>query len=95
MTQKGPWMLMFHANVFVVDEQQSSPRGRDKLFSTNWFMPMAQRELGNGILTIRSMLSLEPATITGANTRFYSNKGRLPTGIPSPMASTLMTSSWN
>src|SRR5690349_24819158 len=24
MTMKGSWMLMFHANVFVLDEQQSS-----------------------------------------------------------------------
>src|ERR1700692_1462453 len=43
-TQKGPWMLMFHANLFVVDQQQSSPRGGDKFFATNWLMPMAQRE---------------------------------------------------
>ena len=82
MTQKGPWMLMFHANVFVVDEQQSSPRGRDKLFSTNWFMPMAQRELGNGILTIRSMLSLEPATITGRQYPLLFQQGETAYGNP-------------
>jgi hypothetical protein len=57
-------MLMFHANVFVLDEQQSSPRGGDKFFSTNWFMPMAQRKAGPGIFTARVMLSLEPATIS-------------------------------
>src|SRR5579863_650124 len=28
------WTLMFHANVFVLDEQQSGPRGGDKFFST-------------------------------------------------------------
>jgi hypothetical protein len=50
MTIKGSWMLMFHANVFVLDQQQSSPRGGGKLFSTNWFMPMAQRKLGPGVL---------------------------------------------
>jgi hypothetical protein len=65
MTMKGPWMLMFHANVFVEDEQQSSPRGGDKFFSTNWLMPMAQRALGPGQLTLRTMFSLEPATVTG------------------------------
>ena len=27
MATKGAWTLMFHANVFLVDEQQSSPRG--------------------------------------------------------------------
>jgi hypothetical protein len=82
MTQKGPWMLMFHANVFVVDEQQSSPRGRDKFFSTNWFMPMAQRELGSGILTIRSMLSLEPATITGRQYPLLFQQGETAYGKP-------------
>jgi hypothetical protein len=44
-------------------------RGSDKLFSTNWIMPMAMRQLGPdgryGQLTLRTMLSLEPATITG------------------------------
>ena len=35
MTMKGSWMLMFHANVFITDEQESSRRGRDRLFSTN------------------------------------------------------------
>ena len=40
-------------------------RGADKLFSTNWIMPMAQHKLGaRGQLTVRTMLSLEPATIT-------------------------------
>ena len=64
MTKKGAWMLMFHANAFVIDEQQSSPRGGDKFFSTNWFMGMAQRPLGPGVFTARAMLSLEPATVT-------------------------------
>jgi hypothetical protein len=44
-------------------------RGGDKLFSTNWIMPMAMRQLGQngkyGQLTLRTMLSLEPSTITG------------------------------
>ena len=65
MTTTGKWTLMFHANVFVLDEQQSSQRGGDKFFSTNWFMGMAQRPLGPGTFTARAMLSLEPATITG------------------------------
>jgi hypothetical protein len=68
MTMRGQWMLMLHGNAFLADIQQNSPRGGDKLFSTNWFMPMAQRQWGNGQLTLRAMLSLEPATITG---RFY------------------------
>src|SRR5271170_4144670 len=45
MKMAGEWMLMFHGNVFLVEQQQTSPRGGDKFFSTNWFMPMAQRQL--------------------------------------------------
>jgi hypothetical protein len=82
MTQKGAWMLMFHANAFVVDQQQSSPRGGDKFFSTNWFMPMAQRELGNGIFTARAMLSLEPATITDRRYPLLFQQGETAFGVP-------------
>ena len=64
MTTAGKWRVMFHGEAFVNELQQSGPRGADKLFSTSWFMPMAQRDLGPGQLTVRTMLSLEPATVT-------------------------------
>jgi hypothetical protein len=64
MLSKGKWMLMFHNQIFLNAEQQTGPSGGDKVFSTNWFMPMAQRPLGPGQLTLRTMLSLEPATVT-------------------------------
>ncbi len=65
MTTKAGWMLMLHGVGFLNAVQQTGPRGRDRVFSTNWAMPMAQRDVGPGRLTIRAMLSLEPATITG------------------------------
>ena len=68
MTMTGKWMLMFHGVAFLNAVQQSGPRGSDKVFSTNWFMPMAQRKLGPGTLTLRTMFSLEPGTVTH---RFY------------------------
>jgi hypothetical protein len=68
MTMKGSWTLMFHAVAFLNVLQQTGPRGADKVFSTNWLMPMAQRRLGPGTFTARTMLSFEPATITG---RYY------------------------
>ena len=46
MSVKGSWTFMFHGEAFLSDIQQTGPRGADKLFSTNWFMPMAQRRLG-------------------------------------------------
>ena len=68
MQQRGAWTLMLHGNAFAANIQQhaANERGRDAFFSTNWIMPMAQRKLGaHGQLTLRTMLSLEPATITG------------------------------
>lgn len=82
MIMKGPWMLMFHANAFLVEEQQSSPRGYDKFFSTNWFMPMAERKLGPGQFTIRGMFSLEPATITGERYPLLFEQGETAYGKP-------------
>jgi hypothetical protein len=68
MLTKGKWLFMFHGVVFVNALQQSGPRGYDKFFSTNWFMPMAQRRFGRSELTLRTMISLEPATVAD---RFY------------------------
>jgi hypothetical protein len=65
MTMKRDWMLMFHGEAFLNVLQQSGSRGSDKVFSTNWFMPMAQRELGPGTFTARLMLSFEPGTVSG------------------------------
>jgi hypothetical protein len=76
------WTLMFHANVFVLDEQQSSARGGGKFFSTNWFMGMAQHELGPGAFTIRAMLSLEPATITDRRYPLLFQQGETAFGLP-------------
>jgi len=60
----GNWTMMFHANAFLVDIQQTGPRGADKFFSANWLMPMLTRQFGRQNLTLRTMLSLEPATVT-------------------------------
>ena len=82
MARHGAWMLMFHANVFVLDEQQSTPRGADRLFSTNWFMPMAQRNLGRGVFTARVMLSAEPATVTDRRYPLLFQQGETAFGVP-------------
>jgi hypothetical protein len=82
MTTKGPWMLMFHANVFITNIQQSSARGGDKLFSTNWMMGMAQREAGPGVFTARLMFSLEPATVTGRRYPLLFQQGETAFGVP-------------
>ena len=85
MTGKGPWMLMFHANAFITDTQQSAlqqGRAGDKLYSTNWFMPMAERRLGPGQMTIRTMFSLEPATISERQYPLLFQQGETAFGKP-------------
>ena len=82
MGMKGEWTLMFHANVFVSDLQQSGPRGGDKFFSTNWFMGMAQHEAGPGVFTARVMLSLEPATVTDRRYPLLFQQGETAFGRP-------------
>ena len=82
MATKRAWMLMFHGNAFVIDEQQTSARGGDKFFSTNWFMGMAQRPLGPGVFTARAMLSLEPATVTQRRYPLLFQQGEMAFGKP-------------
>jgi len=60
---RGAWMAMVHASADLVEDSQGGHRGERKWFADNMLMGMAQRPLGPGTLGLRSMLSLEPATI--------------------------------
>jgi hypothetical protein len=89
MAERGAWRLMLHANAFAANTQQQgrSPRGapergRDAFFSTNWIMPMAQRRLGSGQLTLRTMLSFEPATVGRQNYPELFQQGETAYGKP-------------
>ena len=84
MTEHGAWRLMLHGNGFAADTQQQAngERGRDAFFSTNWIMPMAQRRLGPGQLTLRTMLSLEPATVGRQNYPELFQQGETAYGAP-------------
>jgi hypothetical protein len=64
MQRKASWSLDYMGQAFLVDTQQSGPRGGDKLYSTNWGMATAQHSLGSGQIMFDAMLSLEPATVT-------------------------------
>ena len=59
----GAWMAMFHGSADLVYDNQGGHRGDEKVFSDNMLMGMAQHPLGPGTFGLRSMLSLEPATI--------------------------------
>jgi hypothetical protein len=59
------WNTNLMADAFIVDTQQTGPRGGDKLYSTNWMMLSAEHKAGSrGAFQFDAMLSLEPATIT-------------------------------
>ena len=69
--QSRPTATSFPLATCLPNDAPCSPidrRGGDKLYSVNWIMPMAMRQLGShgqyGQLTLRTMLSLEPATVS-------------------------------
>ena len=81
-TSLGKWTFMFHANAFLAGTQQSGPRGGDKLFSVNWLMPMVSRDFGRQTVTLRTMLSLEPATVTQRRYPELFQSGETAYGLP-------------
>jgi hypothetical protein len=58
---RGPWMLMGHAMLNGVYDDQGGPRGDDKAFVAGMVMGSARRDFANGdILNLRAMLSPDP-----------------------------------
>ena len=62
-TQRGPWALMLHGQIFAIYDDQEGKRGGIKWVSENHLMGIATRQLGPGRLGLRAMLSAEPWTI--------------------------------
>jgi len=60
----GSWLVMLHGFGFVQYDRQGGPRGADQFGSLNWAMLMASRDLLGGRFQARTMLSLDPATVT-------------------------------
>jgi hypothetical protein len=60
----GSWNVMLHGIGFIQYDKQGGPRGADQFGSLNWAMIMASRHLAGGRIQARSMLSLDPATVT-------------------------------
>ena len=59
--QAGGWTGMLHGYAELIYDHQGGPRGASKTFSESMLMVMAQHAAGPGTLTLRSMLSLDPA----------------------------------
>ncbi|HZR09016.1 MAG TPA: hypothetical protein VFA79_10570, partial [Myxococcales bacterium] len=62
----GNWTLMLHYAAEVGYDDQWSDRGSRRFTSINWVMGMASHPLLGGELTLRGMLSAEPATMGGS-----------------------------
>jgi len=60
----GSWLLMLHGFVFVQYDKQGGPRGDEQFGSLNWAMLMASRDMWGGRFQARTMLSLDPATLS-------------------------------
>ena len=83
MLHYGNWNTMFMGTAFLVDTQQSGPRGGDKLYSPSAFMFSAEHRVGAaGAFEAVLMLSLEPATITGRRYPLLFQTGETAFGTP-------------
>jgi len=56
----GGWTGMAHGNATLVWDRQGGRRGDTKTYVSSMVMGMAQRPLGGGTLTVRTMGSLDP-----------------------------------
>jgi hypothetical protein len=82
-THFGSWNTMFMGQGFLVDTQQSGPRGGDKLYSPNWFMSSIEHRVGpRGAIQFDLMLSLDPATITARRYPLLFQTGETAYGQP-------------
>jgi hypothetical protein len=78
----GSWDLMAHGFVFGQYDAQGGMRGASQFGSLNWGMLMASRELGGGRFQARTMLSLDPATVTARGYPMLLQTGESADGEP-------------
>ena len=78
----GSWLLMLHGFGFVQYDKQGGPRGADQFGSLNWAMLMASRDLLGGRFQARTMLSLDPATVTNRGYPLLLQSGETYRGQP-------------
>jgi len=82
MPRLGSWNLMVMGQAYLVETQQSGPRGGDKFYSPNWGMLSAEHKLGGGSFMLQSMFSLDPATITHESYPLLFQTGETAYGVP-------------
>lgn len=60
----GDWMVMAHGFLFAQYDKQNGERGDGQFGSLNWAMLMATHDLAGGRFQARTMLSVDPLTVT-------------------------------
>ena len=86
----GSWAVMLHGQAFLEYDDQGSSRGGRQLGSTNWGMAMASHDFGTPTpegnatsrLTFRTMLSLDPVTVTPHGYPLLLQTGESYNGVP-------------
>jgi len=75
MAKVGSWHTMFMASAFIVDTQQSGPRGYDKFYAPNWFMGSAEHSVGRAsfMFSIHGQLGPSDDNATAVS-RAFSNR---------------------
>lgn len=58
------WMIMTHGFVFLQYDKQTGDRGDEQFGSLNWVMLMASRDIAGGHFQARTMLSIDPLTVS-------------------------------
>ena len=78
----GKWMLMTHGFVFVEYDKQSGERSDSQFGSLNWAMLMATRDFGGGRFQGRTMLSVDPFTVSNRGYPLLLQTGEVYNGEP-------------
>lgn len=76
------WRLMLHGQLNAGFDWQGTDRGDGNAISTNWVMAMADHDLAGGELGLRTMLSLEPATVGDDGYPLLLQSGETSGGMP-------------
>ena len=78
----GGWQFMQDGIVFAEFNRQGGPRGGKELAVPNWWMGMAARSAGKGMVTFTGMFSLEAATLGKDGYREIFQAGETVDGAP-------------
>jgi hypothetical protein len=78
----GDWMIMAHGFAFVQYDKQGGERGNDQFGSLNWLMLMATHDARGGRFQARTMLSLDPLTVTNRGYPLLLQSGETFNGEP-------------